>query len=1005
MPAGKAPGPDGFTTDFFHHCWDLIKTEVWEVVEESRTSGLVLPALNATFLSLIPKEERVTNPKHFRPIALCNVIYKIITKIIANRLKPILPFIISQEQSGYVEGRQIMDSVILAHEVVHSLKTSRTPGMLLKLDLSKAFDRASWQYIRAVLDAFGFDQGWVSWIMNLLTSTFFSILINGVPSKPFTPSRGIRQGDPLSPFLFILLAEGLGRYLRAAVLEGSLKGLPLHNLQPALSHSQFVDDTLLLNSPSDQEATKLRSILSDFTEASGMTLNLDKSKLFFFNTPVPVQRHISRLLGIPRSSLPSNYLGVPLSGAATSSISWDSLLLSISNRLRTWTFRPLNLASRLVLLKSVLQALPTYLFTALAAPKKIIRAIRMLQRNFLWQGVQQKKKWALVQWDRLCLPKHQGGLGIRDPGKLNQIMGAKIWWRWLKNPSAAWAQLWKRKYAPLTPEDQLIRHNNYINGSNIWNTAWKNRTLVQNHAFWEIKDGGSALFWQDSWQQLKPLDTLEDLTTLKNAMQQPVPPRVKDFWAAQDMPHHWRRWKTSHQELEVPDTLDLQPWHAHANNRKIRYQEGPDILRWGYTPAGIFTIKEACTLYGSPQEPDTEPIWNKIWHPALWPKISTFLWLLAHNRTLTWDNLRKRGFSGPSCCVLCLQEEETKEHLFNACTYSQQIWDFGAQHMRKSGRNRSCINSTIENWNSISFNNPILNCIWTLLPGFTLWLIWKERNQRIFHSRSSPAEVTWAKAKALIQETIRSKTWDEADQQCSPVESTILQHWQPITSDQHQQKRHKILPTSPSTWSPPPLHYVKANFDGASRGNPGPGGYGVVIRGSEGEVLDMEAGYLGETTNNVAELTGLLRGLQRATAKGHHKIFLEGDSQVIIRLITKILHGCDPDRISPSWRLHSLLTDLTKHLQPHLSIITSHVKREANKVADQLANVAVDTGEERLSWEGHDSHDSEVFVRCLHLATKDLHSPDGVTARQKRPRGSESGQGGTVPTGSRQAHS
>jgi ribonuclease HI len=117
----------------------------------------------------------------------------------------------------------------------------------------------------------------------------------------------------------------------------------------------------------------------------------------------------------------------------------------------------------------------------------------------------------------------------------------------------------------------------------------------------------------------------------------------------------------------------------------------------------------------------------------------------------------------------------------------------------------------------------------------------------------------------------------------------------------------------------------------------------------------MEAGYLGETTNNVAELTGLLRGLQRAIAKGHHKILLEGDSQVIIRLATKILHGCNPDKISPSWRLHSLLADFTKHLQPHYSIITSHVKREANKVADHLANEAVDTGEERLSWEGHGS--------------------------------------------------
>ena len=132
-----------------------------------------------------------------------------------------------------------------------------------------------------------------------------------------------------------------------------------------------------------REALKLNSILSDFTEASGMTLNLYKSNIFFFNTPVAVQLHISKILGIPRSSLPSNYLGIPLTGALAKSISWDNLLLSISNILANWTFRPLNIAARLVLLKSVLQTLPTYLFTALASPKHIIRAIRNIQRNFL----------------------------------------------------------------------------------------------------------------------------------------------------------------------------------------------------------------------------------------------------------------------------------------------------------------------------------------------------------------------------------------------------------------------------------------------------------------------------------------------------------------------------------------------------------------------------------------------------------------------------------------------
>jgi hypothetical protein len=102
LPIGKAPGPDGFTTDFFHSCLPMLREVVWQLVEESRNSGKVLSTLNATFLTLIPKEERVTNPKNFRPIALCNVIYKIISKVIALRLKPILPFIISKEQSGYV---------------------------------------------------------------------------------------------------------------------------------------------------------------------------------------------------------------------------------------------------------------------------------------------------------------------------------------------------------------------------------------------------------------------------------------------------------------------------------------------------------------------------------------------------------------------------------------------------------------------------------------------------------------------------------------------------------------------------------------------------------------------------------------------------------------------------------------------------------------------------------------------------------------------------------------
>ena len=156
MALGKSPGPDDFTSNFFHFFWDLIKEEVFEIIAESRDKKGVLKAFNATFLMLIPKEVGANNPDKFLPISLCSVIYKIISKVIANRLKPLLPNLISPEQSGFVEGRQILDSGILVHEVIHSLKISQRPGMLIKLDIAKAFDKLSWQFMGKMMEAYGF---------------------------------------------------------------------------------------------------------------------------------------------------------------------------------------------------------------------------------------------------------------------------------------------------------------------------------------------------------------------------------------------------------------------------------------------------------------------------------------------------------------------------------------------------------------------------------------------------------------------------------------------------------------------------------------------------------------------------------------------------------------------------------------------------------------------------------------------------------------------------------
>jgi len=143
MQSGKTLGPNGFNVDFFKAYWNTVKQDILEVVEDSRRNKKVLKALNASFIALIPKKENAMTPDGFKPISLCNVVYKIISKVIANRLKPLLPTLISEEQIGYVEGKQILNNIIQTYEVVHSLKSNKQAGMIIQLDLAKAYDKLS----------------------------------------------------------------------------------------------------------------------------------------------------------------------------------------------------------------------------------------------------------------------------------------------------------------------------------------------------------------------------------------------------------------------------------------------------------------------------------------------------------------------------------------------------------------------------------------------------------------------------------------------------------------------------------------------------------------------------------------------------------------------------------------------------------------------------------------------------------------------------------------------
>jgi hypothetical protein len=357
----KIPGPDGWSIEFYLGFFELIGKDILKVIEESRLNGRIHSPLNTTFIALIPKVNDPLSFDDFRPISLCNCIYKIIAKIIARRLKPLLSSSISKEQFGFLEGRQIHEAIGVAQEGLHSLKTKKAKGTILKIDLSKAFDRVNWSYIRLLLTHLGFEVPFIKWIMACITSVSFAVLINGAASPFFTSEKGLRQGCPLSPLLFLLVAEGLSRAILNAVRTGEFHGIQITTSQ-RLTHLLFVDDILIFCSGQRQDAEVLSNILSLFRSTTGMQINIQKSTLSFSELEREEEDLYKRLFPFTHQDFTDGlkYLGFHLKPNNYLKNDWKWLISKLEKRLSGWSFRWLSRAGRLTLTKAVLEAIPVY---------------------------------------------------------------------------------------------------------------------------------------------------------------------------------------------------------------------------------------------------------------------------------------------------------------------------------------------------------------------------------------------------------------------------------------------------------------------------------------------------------------------------------------------------------------------------------------------------------------------------------------------------------------------
>ena len=369
----KSPGPDGWPLEFYLAFFDLLSGDLLEVIEESQITRHIHPPMNFTYIALIPKSDDPTSFNDFRPISLCNCLYKIISKIIANRIKPILSSHISAEQFAFLQNQHIHEAIGTSQEALHSIKHKNLKGISLNIDLAKAFDKVNWLYLKMILTHLVFPHLLIQWIMGCISSTSFAILINGSASARFNITRGIRQGCPLSPLLFLIVMEGLSRLIASAKRNGDISGLKIME-HYYLTHLLFVDDILIFINGSVRDSTALNDILQLFCKATSMEINRGKSTKSIARCTLQESQLASQKFPFPEIHLMegTKYLGFRLKPDGYKIENWSWLDSKIKKRINSWHHRLLSKAGRLMLIKSVLEATPVYWMSLSWIPKEFL---------------------------------------------------------------------------------------------------------------------------------------------------------------------------------------------------------------------------------------------------------------------------------------------------------------------------------------------------------------------------------------------------------------------------------------------------------------------------------------------------------------------------------------------------------------------------------------------------------------------------------------------------------
>ncbi|BFG41163.1 hypothetical protein CerSpe_274360 [Prunus speciosa] len=490
----KTPGSDGFPALFYQKYWGMCSADIITLVKDCFLTASLPENINETLIALVPKVERPISMTQLRPISLCNTLYKVISKILVARLRPCKANLVSPNQVSFVPRRQIVDNIVVAQEMLHKFKISkgRKGFIAWKIDLSKAYDRLSWDFIREVLWEVG------------IRAVRYKAILNGELTDTLFPKCGIRQGDPLSPYLFVLCMEKLSHIIQQSVQDKAWKPVQICQSGPFISHLFFADDLILFGKASVNQAIVMKNCLDGFCRLSGQKVSFEKSMIYVSpNTSSELAHSIATICGSPLTTCLGKYLGVPLIHTRVTKATYQEIIDKVQRRLSSWKSHTLSMAGRLTLLQSVTSAIPIYSMQSAKLPVSVCKKLDQLNRNFLWGHTTDQAKVHLVNWDTACKPKFAGGLGIKNSAWMNQALLAKTSWRLLQREQGLWAQVFNAKY--LRHCDILAAKDlQFQSSSNVWRGILYGAQVLSAGIKWRVGSGDDILFWTDRWLSCGP---------------------------------------------------------------------------------------------------------------------------------------------------------------------------------------------------------------------------------------------------------------------------------------------------------------------------------------------------------------------------------------------------------------------------------------------------------------------------------------------------------------------